>query len=97
MTLTHNPFREPDAPSLYQLMVAAGVQIDSHETDMYVPVNATTTKILKDYRERHKLPMTEYQIFVSQIDGKGWYDLPFSFDPAWQARAKAGSKSTTQE
>jgi len=69
--------------SIYEQMKAAGVAIDNHATDLYVPVNNTTTAILKGYKYRSNVVT-----FVSQIDGALWYDIPFAYDPEWAAREK---------
>lgn len=63
--------------SIYEQMKATGVEIDHHETDLYVPVTETTKAIVKDYE--HKSIVT---CFPSQIDGSLWYDIPFAYTPA---------------
>ena len=49
---------------IYQQMKAAGVKIDNHESDLYVPVNADTQKLITKYRFRSNVTT-----FVNQIDG----------------------------
>jgi hypothetical protein len=70
--------------TVYERMKAEGVETDHHESDLYVPVNATTRKVLEAYEYRENVT-----VFASQIDGKLWYDIPFAYDPAWAARPKA--------
>lgn len=74
--------------NIYDQMKAAGVQIDSHESDLYVPVNEQTTSILmSNIGLKGRLSSMK---FVSQIDGKVWYDIPFAYQPWWDARASKG-------
>jgi hypothetical protein len=73
----------PHKPSLYSQVVAQGIAHDHHESDLYIPVNAHTRVLLDDYEHRDIVTM-----FVSQIDGKFWYDVPFAYLPWWDAKAK---------
>lgn len=75
--------------SIYQRLVEAGVQIDHHETDLYVPVNPTTTKILEGYEFRKNVT-----VFKDAIENKRWYDIPFAYDPGWKNRAGGGARRT---
>lgn len=52
-----------------------GIEIDNHCSDLYVPVNKTTTKIIDSYE--YKCNVTT---FISQIDGKPWYEIPFAYE-----------------
>jgi len=63
--------------TLYEKLKQIGVRIESHESDMYVPVTRESGKILKDECA---------DIFISQIDKKPWYDVPGAFDPFWQKK-----------
>jgi len=66
---------------IYQQMKAAGVEIDNHESDLYVPVNADTQKLITKYRFRSNVTT-----FVNQIDGKLWFDIPFAYTPFWEEK-----------
>ncbi len=68
-------------PSIYERMVEAGVQIDHHETDLYVPANPITRQLVREWKFR-----AIAKTFVSQIDGKLWFDLPFAYLPAWERK-----------
>jgi hypothetical protein len=70
----------PSAPTVYQALLAAGCQMDSHESDLYVAPSETAHAIIRQYA-------VHYNRFTSQTDGQLWYDLPFRFDPWWDARA----------
>lgn len=65
--------------SVYQKMKAAGVEVDNHESDLYVPV----TDISKEIVRACKL---KAETFVSERDCALWYDIPFAYDPFFQKR-----------
>lgn len=64
--------------TLHEELEAAGVPLDNHESDLYAKVCDASTRIVQ--RVDHPC-----SVFVSQIDGTHWYDLPFAFDPFWLA------------
>ena len=66
---------------IYTAMLASGVEIDHHCTDLYVPVNEVTTAIVDRYE--FKCNVTKFR---SAIDGTPWYDIPFAYTPAWKER-----------
>jgi hypothetical protein len=74
--------------TIYQLLSEAIPTSDlhNHESDLYVPVNGTTIRVIRAYicdpeTEMHGLPKT----FVSEIGAEGlMFDIPLSFDPFWQ-------------
>lgn len=66
---------------IYEQMKAAGVQIDHHESDLYVPVNDISREILKTYEFRSNVTC-----FTCNIDKKRWYDIPFAYTPWWEKR-----------
>ncbi len=65
--------------AIYDDMLAAGVSVENHYSDLYVPVNEITQPIVAKYSGK-------VYTFVSQIDGKQWYDIPFAYLPYWEAR-----------
>lgn len=70
--------KRPAGLSIYEQMKAAGVEIDHHESDLYVPANEKTRAIIDGYEYKCSVTM-----FRSDIDGTPWYDIPFSYDPFW--------------
>ena len=66
----------------YQHVLTQGIRHDNHCSDLYVPVNLETTRLVNKYR--FKCNVTT---FISQIDGKQWYDVPFAYEPYWERRA----------
>ena len=70
--------------SIYQQLKAAGCAIDSHESDLYVEDTETARKIIEQARKGGH-PVSPSR-FVNQITKTIWIDLPFCFDPWWEAR-----------
>ncbi len=64
--------------SVYQKAKAAGLQIDSHESDLYLKDSPEAQKILREENA------TTARRFISQVDGLMWWDVPFEFDPFWE-------------
>lgn len=71
----------PNPTSIYEEMINAGVEVSNWQSDMYVHVNAITKAILAKY------PTSEANatIFKSNIDGQMMYDIPFMYQPFWDA------------
>lgn len=67
--------------AIYTAMKRAGVEINSHESDMYVPVNEVTQSIVDQYDYKCNVSR-----FISEIDGKPWFDIPFSYKPFWDTK-----------
>jgi hypothetical protein len=70
--------------SIYEQLRDAGVPLDSHESDLYALVTPTSQKIVHAYEH-----FKNVRVFVSELDGQAWYDIPFAFDPWWVARSLA--------
>ena len=62
--------------TLFQEIVKRGIAYDNHESDLYIPANAETYQLLKDYKQKGEQ-------FKCNIDGKLWFDVPFAFDNWW--------------
>jgi len=72
--------------SLYQLLLANGVPIDNHESDLYFPATEETRKLIGIARSNGQcLNITQFR---SRIDGALWFDAAFAFEPFWIARAR---------
>lgn len=73
--------------SLYAELIAAGVEIANHESDLYYPVTPETTAIL----QRHPLERQCTTTFIHQLHGQRWYDTAFAYVPWWESRLKEQS------
>jgi len=68
-------------PSIYEAMRAGGVEMDNHETDLYVPVTPYTLAVVKGYRFAGNVTTFTHQIRKTQ-----WFDIPFAYLPAWDRK-----------
>ncbi len=73
--------------TIYAQLVAAGVPVDNHYSDLYALVTDESAKIVRGYS-----CASSVRRFRSNIDGKQWFDIPFAFDPYWEAKQNAGRK-----
>jgi hypothetical protein len=66
--------------SLYSDLIAAGCEIDHHESDLYVKVTPQSRPII----ERHVWvgKFHSATLFYSK-DGAQWWDVPFAYEPFW--------------
>lgn len=66
--------------TLYDQLKAAGCELDSHESDLYVRATPEAKAIIEQEGSC-------YGKFVNQKDGKVWFEVSFAYDPWWKARA----------
>ena len=76
--------------NIYEEMINAGVQIDHHESDLYVPVNDVTTAIIARYD--YKDNVTKFRSSIEPHDM--WYDIPFAYQPYWDKKRADRTKLT---
>jgi hypothetical protein len=67
---------------LIDVLISHGIEISSHESDLYFPVNDVTREILNDYPTNNRNATT----FTNNIDGKQWFDVPFAYLPFWHKK-----------
>ncbi len=79
---------------LYAAVVAAGIPVDHHESDLYIPVTEETRKLVAEYQFPKNV--TSFLSNIPEADGvrRMWYDIPFAYQPFWErvARIAAGVK-----
>jgi len=66
--------------TIYTEALEKGIEISNHESDLYLPMTNQVADILNNH------PKTKHTLFRSSIDGKMWYDIPFAYDPWWNAK-----------
>ena len=71
--------------TLYQKLLAAGCKMGNHESDLYVEATDTARDIIAAAQKEGN--PVKPGAFVNQVEGGLWLDLPFCFDPWWEARA----------
>lgn len=75
--------------SLYAALVAANIEVDKHESDLYFPVTEESTEILSQFTQEHLIA----EKFRNQNDGSLWYDVPFAFTPYWKEKQNTMAKA----
>ena len=86
----------PYKGTLYGALLEAGIQTDSHESDLYFPHTQQTLNILKKF----PIESANAKCFISQIEHNPWFDVPFAYLPFWekkQRRAQAGPWNKDRE
>ena len=66
--------------TLYTDLLAAGVPVDHHESDLYAKQTPDSARLADAYRREGRTVET----FQSAIDRKPWYCFPFAYDPFWE-------------
>ena len=70
--------------SLYAQLRAAGCVIDHHESDLYVEATPEALTLIL-------ASGCAYSAFQHQILQRRWYDVPFAYEPWWQAKGRSSS------
>ncbi len=68
-----------DVSNLYDEAVAQGIPTDNHESDLYLKDSEITRALLR-------VAHVDAKAFVSNVDGRMWWEIPFAFSPWWRAR-----------
>jgi hypothetical protein len=66
--------------SIYQQFNQAGAEIHSYNSDMYVFDTKENREILSQHSE-----IQTFSSFRDNVTGKRMIDIPFAFDPWWDA------------
>lgn len=82
--------------NIYEEAKKLGVEIDHHESDLYIPVTPETTVLVVRYKFRCNVTtFTEYELpdrkpcsccgHVSRkrTPIRQWFDIPFAYRPFW--------------
>lgn len=64
--------------SIYSEVRALGIEIDHHESDLYVKSCAESLEIVK----RHGVQWSYFRA----PDGSTWIEVPFYYDPFWRGK-----------
>lgn len=74
--------------TLYDELVAAGIPVSNHESDLYFKATPEALNLLKKYPTE----LSNAVSFINQAaphKGERWIDVPFAFTPWWEARRKS--------
>jgi hypothetical protein len=69
---------------LYDELVKSGIELDHHESDLYVLDTPAAREVLQAYAAKG----AAFRWFKSEIDKRMWIEIPFAFDPWWSAKAQ---------
>lgn len=91
--------------NIYEEAKKLGVEVDHHESDLYIPVTPETTELIKQYKSRSNVTtFMEYTLpekkhcyscgrkYTIRKPIKQWYDIPFAYQPFWDKVEKATQK-----
>lgn len=71
--------------TLYEGLVAAGVELDHHESDLYIRDCPAARRILREHGklfEGGRKHSGRLSSFMSE--GKLWFEVPFGYEPYFQ-------------
>lgn len=85
--LEEQAMKPPPESTLYRDLVDAGADMDHYESTLYVVVTPEITAIIARYKDIAKLIT-----FNSNIDGKLNYDVPFCYEPFWEAKQRRDAR-----
>lgn len=61
--------------TLHERIKTLKIPYGVHCSDLYIPVNEETKKLIEEYEYKGNVT-----IFISNIDGQRWFDVPFAND-----------------
>ena len=65
--------------TIFEKVVAQNIQYNSHRSDLYIPVNKETKRLIAEYEFKENVTK-----FKDAIDNEWWFDIPFAYDPFWK-------------
>lgn len=90
-----NDIEKEKNDSVYKRMKDAGVEIAHHESDLYVPINDTTTAILRQAKQDGLLK-SKVETFRDSVTNTMYYDIPFMYAPFKWTRGSDVNESTNE-
>ncbi len=69
--------------NIFARIKAERIDYSNHESDLYIPVTEQTKIMINAYQFKSNVTT-----FVSNTDGKLWYDIPFAYLPYWESKQK---------
>lgn len=78
--------------SLYQKCLVHKLEIDHHESDLYIKAGEVANRLVLEYANRNVSCVESFR----DMAGKRWWDVAFAYDPFWQAQAGAVGQGAQQ-
>jgi hypothetical protein len=72
---------DEECGTLFDRILMDKIPYDNHCSDLYIPVNEKTKKLMENYEFKENV-----HTFTSNIDGGSWYDIPFAYAPYWEKK-----------
>ena len=69
--------------SIYAEMIQAGIEVDHHESDLYVKDCPTARAILANHGKR----VDGHNVMPFKYGGSTWLDVPFEYQPFWDSKS----------
>jgi len=76
---------------LYDELKEAGIEIDHHESDLYVPNTPEARRILDRHpiEKKNATLFGEHKVVGGRHVDKIWIDVPFAYAPFWRKKRRA--------
>jgi hypothetical protein len=68
--------------TIFETVKKKGIPFSNHSSDLYIPVTPETRELISQYKFQQNVTT-----FWNEVDGGRWYDIPFAYDPWWEARS----------
>ena len=81
-----------ETPTLYDLVLSTHTPHSNWVTDLYIPVTDRTRAMLRQFPTEDSNKTT----FTNQVEGGLWFDVPFAYIPAWEAKQRKSVKFNPQ-
>ena len=78
--------------NIYDEIKKLGVEIDHHESDLYIPVTLETRELIRRYKSRANVTMFKNQLTKTKLTYQLWYDIPFAYSPFWDKVSKESER-----
>ena len=69
-----------------------GIPFSNHQSDLYIPVTDETRELISQYEFKQNV-----STFKNRVEGGHWYDIPFAYEPYWEARVRSTDKGPKRE
>lgn len=79
--------------TLFDCIIAAGINYDHHESDLYIPDTPATRALIQAHNDAQATATNPYRIvpqpFTCKLTNTAWLDLPFQYMPYHEQRGQA--------
>ena len=71
--------------TVYQELVEAGCDLDSHESDLYFKDTPEARRIVQEWESETGQSACSAP-FVDEVEHTRWLDVPFAYQPFWESK-----------